>query len=244
MLRVAQTPNLDPRPAVPMPTPTCPRSADEFNGNPGRRLKLAETRHHARGSAHRHRRERHPGVDGRPCYMKRPVRGLPQKSGRIHPSAPPAAKSGGTGGRATTGGAGFARRRLARCRRLRCRCDLRGADLRGADLRGADFRGLPPPLPADPNGGVAEAKAGRPSDRLLNWCTTSAVPPTASSTGHSTRPAAPITPSVKVAAEVEWLPLARPLRIPEKVPSTPPMTPVIAAPPTARRPPSLHLLFE
>jgi hypothetical protein len=72
-----------------------------------------------------------------------------------------------------------------------------------------------------------------PSLRRANWRTKSAVPPTPTSTGHSTKPAAPTAPSVSSAAGVEWLPALTPFRIPAAVPCTPPMTPVTAAPPTA-----------
>jgi hypothetical protein len=72
-----------------------------------------------------------------------------------------------------------------------------------------------------------------PFDRWDNSRISNAVPPTASSTGHSTSPAAPTAPSVSAAAGVEWLPLLNPFRTPAAVPLTPPMTPLTAAPPTA-----------
>jgi hypothetical protein len=72
-----------------------------------------------------------------------------------------------------------------------------------------------------------------PFDRWDNSRISNAVPPTASSTGHSTSPAAPSAPSVNAAAGVEWLPLINPFRTPAAVPRTPPMTPLTAAPPTA-----------
>ncbi|MBV9512807.1 MAG: pentapeptide repeat-containing protein, partial [Mycobacteriaceae bacterium] len=75
---------------------------------------------------------------------------------------------------------------------------LRGADLRGADLLGAALGGA---LTACV--GVADARVGCPLERLPSWCTSSAVPPTASSTGHSTNPAAPSAPRVIAAAGVE-----------------------------------------
>jgi hypothetical protein len=72
-----------------------------------------------------------------------------------------------------------------------------------------------------------------PSPDLLNCRTSNAVPPTVSSSGHSTNPVAPIAPSVSNAAGVEWLPTFSPLRIPAALPCTPPMMPLIAAPLTA-----------
>jgi hypothetical protein len=103
---------------------------------------------------------------------------------------------------------------------------------RGADFRAVDFLGAPLPLVSDLSG-VIDVTAGSPADRLVNWWTTSAVPPTASRSGHSTKPAAPTTPRVNAAAGVEWLPLATPLRIPDAAPWRPPIAPLIAAPPTA-----------
>jgi len=90
--------------------------------------------------------------------------------------------------------------------------------LRGAVLRGVD---------------VPAWLAFVSSPGLLNCRTSKAVPPTVSSSGHSTNPVAPIAPNVSSAAGVEWLPALRPLRIPAALPCTPPMTPVIAAPLTA-----------
>ncbi|MBX7454989.1 pentapeptide repeat-containing protein [Mycolicibacterium sp. 3033] len=77
--------------------------------------------------------------------------------------------------------------------------DLRGVDLRGVDLRGVDFWGVD-------FWGVVTARAvpdSAPPDRWLIWCRTSAVPPTASSSGHSTSPAAPMAPRVSAAAPDE-----------------------------------------
>jgi hypothetical protein len=105
---------------------------------------------------------------------------------------------------------------------------LRGAVLRGVALRGAALRGAALP------GAEVDAVALVPSlPRALNCLTSKAVPPTVSTTGHSTNPVAPIAPSVSNAAGVEWLPALSPLRIPAALPCTPPMMPLIAAPPTA-----------
>src|ERR1700756_5404950 len=60
-----------------------------------------------------------------------------------------------------------------------------------------------------------------------------APPPTASSTGHSTRPATPSAPMANAAAGVEWLPLLTPRLMPSAAPVTPPTIPFTAAPPTA-----------
>ncbi len=88
---------------------------------------------------------------------------------------------------------------------------------------------------------VDAADAGGPDDlstcpsraRLFSSWTTSAVPPTVNSTGHSIRPAAPTAANVSAAAVDEWLPSLIPLRIPAPTPLTPPITPLIAAPPIA-----------
>ena len=77
--------------------------------------------------------------------------------------------------------------------------DLRAVDLRGVDFWGVDLRGV------DFCGAVAgrAAPASAPADRWLIWCRTSAVPPTATSSGHSTRPTAPMAPRVSAAAADE-----------------------------------------
>jgi hypothetical protein len=112
--------------------------------------------------------------------------------------------------------------------RDRAEVALRGAVLRGVALRGAALRGAALP------GAEVDAVALVPSlPRALNCLTSKAVPPTVSTTGHSTNPVAPIAPSVSNAAGVEWLPALSPLRIPAALPCTPPITPLIAAPPTA-----------
>ncbi|MCV7318070.1 hypothetical protein [Mycolicibacterium confluentis] len=88
---------------------------------------------------------------------------------------------------------------------------------------------------------VDAADAGGPDDlstcpswaRLFSSWTTSAVPPTVNSSGHSIRPAAPTAANVSAAAVDEWLPSLIPLRIPAPTPFTPPITPLIAAPPIA-----------
>ncbi|MBV9513513.1 MAG: pentapeptide repeat-containing protein [Mycobacteriaceae bacterium] len=80
---------------------------------------------------------------------------------------------------------------------------LRGADLRGADLRGADVLGAALGGALTACVGVADTRVGCALERLPSWCTSSAVPPTASSTGHSTNPAAPSAPRVIAAAGVE-----------------------------------------
>ncbi|MCK5757402.1 MAG: pentapeptide repeat-containing protein [Mycobacterium sp.] len=107
--------------------------------------------------------------------------------------------------------------------------DLRAVDLRGVDFWGVDLRGV------DFCGAVAgrAAPASAPADRWLIWCRTNAVPPTATSSGHSTRPTAPMAPRVSAAAADEWLPLLNPERTPLAAPWIPPTTPLTAAPPTA-----------
>src|SRR5690625_1113663 len=48
------------------------------------------------------------------------------------------------------------------------------------------------------------------AERVFSWLTTRAVPPTATSSGHSTNPDTPRAPMVSAAAGVEWLPLLKP----------------------------------
>jgi hypothetical protein len=62
---------------------------------------------------------------------------------------------------------------------------------------------------------------------------TRAVPPTATSSGHSTNPETPRAPRVSAAAGVEWLPVLKPRCAPLAAPFTPPITPLSAAPPIA-----------
>jgi hypothetical protein len=100
---------------------------------------------------------------------------------------------------------------------------FRGALFGGALLRGVAWRGVD----------VPDWLAFVSSPGLLNCRTSKAVPPTVSSSGHSTNPVAPIAPNVSKAAGVEWLPALSPLRTPAALPCTPPMMPVIAAPLTA-----------
>lgn len=109
------------------------------------------------------------------------------------------------------------------------RAALRGADFRGGDFRGGDFRGAVLRGAEIPDA-VTSASS---SPDLANCRNTKAVPPTPTSTGHSTSPAAPIAPIVSNAAGVEWLPELSPLRIPAALPCKPPTMPLTAAPPTA-----------
>jgi hypothetical protein len=80
---------------------------------------------------------------------------------------------------------------------------------------------------------VAAAATPGSRPRGLRCRMSNTVPPTASTTGHSIRPAAPRAANVNAAAGVERLPLSSPARTPVTVPRTPPTTPETAAPPTA-----------
>jgi hypothetical protein len=109
-------------------------------------------------------------------------------------------------------------------------------------FRGADFVGFGAAFDAE--AGLAEAgfvagvddvtgAVGADSGGRVSCRTASAAPPTTSTTGHSTSPAAPSAASVSAAAGVERLPLLTPLRIPSTVPRTPPTTPLTTAPDSA-----------
>lgn len=65
------------------------------------------------------------------------------------------------------------------------------------------------------------------------WRSTSAVPPTRSSIGPATSPAAPRPARVRTAAGVDRAPMPRAWLTPRTAPLTPPMTPAATAPATA-----------
>lgn len=65
------------------------------------------------------------------------------------------------------------------------------------------------------------------------WRSASAVPPTRSSIGPATSPAAPRPARVRTAAGVDRAPMPRPWLTPRTAPLTPPMTPPATAPATA-----------
>jgi len=81
--------------------------------------------------------------------------------------------------------------------------------------------------------GVTDARCEPSSCELFSRRNSSAPPPMANSSGHSTSPVTPSAPNVNAAAGVEWLPLAMPFCTPAAAPVTAPTTPLTAAPPTA-----------
>jgi hypothetical protein len=215
--------HLYPGPAVATPASPSPRSPDEFDRDPSRRLNL--------GKAPTPAPSRRAPASSRAqtqCWR------LPRRHEAA--SAPTAAAVESNPSVSAAQQLGQEVRVVDRRRPLLALCGgvfrADAVDFRGADFRAVDFLGAPVPVVSDLSD-VAGLRTGWPSDRLLNWWTTSPVPPTASRSGHSTRPAAPTTPRVNAAAGVEWLPLATPLRIPDTAPWRPPIAPLIAAPPTA-----------
>lgn len=109
-------------------------------------------------------------------------------------------------------------------------CGLRrGADEPDGFAGFTDFNGRAGELDAV----VDDFADGAPSSERFSCLSTRAVPPTATSSGHSTNPATPRAPKVSAAAGVEWLPVLKPRCAPLAAPFTPPITPLIAAPPTA-----------
>ncbi len=239
-LRIAETPNLNPRPAGSARRPSSRRSTDEFPDERTRRLTLGDICQEAGCRARGRRRQRdtaaddgggrRPGEADRPgnhayggvrCRLgrtQRQGRGLPEQPGQLHYDA--AAR-------------GY---RLPVVVRRRVVLALRGRVVCAVDLRGADLRGAPR-APAAWSG-VTAVTAGCPCD---GWPI-----PTSAQMMHGERGAAdpqqqrpidqargPDHAESQRRRRRRMATAAEPVANSETVPGTPPITPLTAAPPTA-----------